>query len=142
MEYDMLLEQLKISGCRITPQRKTLIQILVDHPDQLLSPEQLTNLCQTVDKDLNATTVYRNLELLIKNDLVYTEALDKTTKGYKIKCHTGHHHHMICISCRKMFPIDYCPMCDDLLSKAKDIDFKVTEHQLTLYGYCKDCTNE
>lgn len=139
MEYEIIIEQLKACGCRITPQRKTLLQVLVDHPDHLLSPEQLTDLCKIVDVDLNATTVYRNLELLCQNDLLYIENLDNGTKGYKLKCKTGHHHHMICIACKKMFPVDYCPMGADLMKKADEISFKVTDHQLTLYGYCKDC---
>jgi Fur family ferric uptake transcriptional regulator len=54
----------------------------------------------------------------------------------------GHRHHLICTNCRKMIPIDTCP----LKSLEKDVgektNFDITGHRLEIYGVCPECKKD
>ena len=50
-----------------------------------------------------------------------------------------HHHHLICLSCSKVFSFD-----GDLLETLEEFiqetdGFQVVDHEVKLYGYCKEC---
>ena len=52
---------------------------------------------------------------------------------------THHHHHLVCLHCQTVFAFE-----DDMLeSLEKKIEesmgFHVSDHEVKLYGYCKDC---
>lgn len=139
MTYDALLAELSKKKCRITLQRKLFLQILVDHQSVLLTAEELLKLSQQITPDINATTVYRNLELLDSLNLLFSTHKDKTTTAYKLICSDHHHHHLICIKCGKMAAIHYCPISPELSALVKNEAFVLTDHNLELYGICKDC---
>jgi len=139
MTLDMLLNQLNIAKCRITPQRRTIIEVLLSHESTLLSADNLLKLCQQKNPDINTTTVYRNLELFDALNLMYTMNIDRNTMGYKLLCSNHHHHHMICLICGKMEAIEYCPISPDLINQATTQGFNITNHNLELYGYCHNC---
>lgn len=149
MNTHYILNILKAHSCRITPQRHTILNVLIEHNSRLLSPEQITQYCQLTPKqlssttqknpDINMTTVYRNLELLLKYEVVISQQIDKSTTGYKLKCHDRHHHHLTCITCGKMIPFDYCPMDSELTNLASINDFTIVDHRLELTGYCSQC---
>lgn len=143
MTYEYLVEQIKKSRGRMTPQRELILHHLVDHQQELLTVDDLLHLCQKDNKQINMTTIYRNLEFLEKNNLIYKLNIDHTTSGFKLPCNaTDHHHHMICRSCGRMVVLDYCPMSPELLEKARNSGFTITDHNLDLYGLCESCVVE
>lgn len=139
MDTNYIISLLKTKGCRITPQRKIIITILVKHQYELLTADQLLILCQIINPDINSTTIYRNLELLDSMKLVYKLTNQHAITTYKIICHTNHHHHIICLNCGKMLPIDYCPINPELEALIAEHDFTLIDHNLEFYGYCKKC---
>jgi Fur family ferric uptake transcriptional regulator len=48
-----------------------------------------------------------------------------------------HHHHFQCQQCQKVFDVHACP---GDLSRLAPPGFTVKDHDLTLYGDCKDCS--
>lgn len=139
MTYDTILIELSKKGCRITPQRKIFLNILLDNQSTLLSAEELLKLSQQDSPDINATTVYRNLDLLNSLGLLFSTHIDKSTTAYKLICSNHHHHHLICIRCGKLEAIDFCPISLELSTMIKNKSFTLTDHNLELYGICKDC---
>ena len=47
-----------------------------------------------------------------------------------------HHHHFQCTQCQRVFDVHACP---GDLSRLAPQGFTVEDHDLTLYGRCKDC---
>lgn len=139
MHLDELLQRLKEKGCRMTPQRSTIIHILNKHQHELVSVELLLNEAKVENPNINATTIYRNLELLDELNLVFTQNSKDGSKLYKLVCHTVHHHHIICTKCGKILPIDYCPIAPQLEELLAEQGFTLEEHQLELYGICRQC---
>lgn len=139
MRLEFLVNTLKKNGCRMTPQRKVILETLVEQQDKMQTVEDLLTYCQEKNPEINTTTVYRNLELLDQYNFLYKMNLDRHTTGYKLICVDHHHHHIICKSCGHMEAIDYCPISPELIKMTDDKGFLVTEHSLELFGFCKKC---
>ncbi len=139
MDHQDLLDRLKKHGCRMTPQRTIIIDLLIKHQHSLISIDTLLANAKALNPAINATTIYRNIDLLSEMDLLYSRNTDDGSKLYKLICHTAHHHHIICSHCGKMLPIDYCPIVPQLESLVKDSGFILEAHNLELIGLCPDC---
>ncbi|MBQ8993802.1 MAG: transcriptional repressor [Turicibacter sp.] len=130
------------SGSKLTNQRKQILKIIVNNSDEHFSAETLYDLVRQVDSSVGIATVYRTLELFeklkivrnvkIKNDGVnYYDVIDLDEQNH-------FHHHLICTVCNQIIEI-----ADELENYEAFINekygFKVTDHDLTLYGVCQSC---
>jgi len=50
-----------------------------------------------------------------------------------------HRHYLICLGCKKIMPIDHCPLGDYEKSLAKKTNYLISGHRLDIYGYCPEC---
>ncbi|MBE0700472.1 MAG: transcriptional repressor [Acholeplasmataceae bacterium] len=118
---------------RMTSQRKQILGVL-KKSHQPRSAEMILN--QLPKKTMNLSTIYRTLDLFFDHGLI-SKSFMKHTTFYHIN-EKDHHHYMICTSCQKMYEID-CHL--DLVANqvAKQNDFKITHHDMTIYGHCKSC---
>lgn len=133
---EMMIEAMREKGWRITEQRKCLAQ-LFSKKDSYLSPMDVYEAMSKKFTGISYDTIYRNLRQL--HDLGVLEQYH-FSEGVKFKgCHlTSHHHHAICMSCKKSFPIDFCP-----IENAPNLpsSFKIVTHNFEIYGQCQDCTS-
>ncbi|MDF2646597.1 MAG: Fur family transcriptional regulator [Paenibacillus sp.] len=122
-------------GLRITDQRRTLARIIVTD-DSYLSPKDVYEQMRSEYPSLSFDTVYRNLRLL--SEMGALEQFYFMDGGLKFKrcCLTRHHHHLICTSCEKTVPFDYCPM-----NQPFDLpnNFHIISHRFEIYGVCEEC---
>ena len=139
MNYETIIQILKKNQCRLTPQRKVILKVLLSFQDSLVTIDDLLNLCQEKNPDINITTIYRNIELLDSFNLIYKKNINKNTTAYKIICSEHHHHHLTCLNCGKIVTIDYCPITPSLIELVESKDFTFTEHNLELFGYSSKC---
>jgi Fur family ferric uptake transcriptional regulator len=130
--------RLKSRGYRVTPQRKAVYEVLSENEGKPLNPEDIHKLAAVKHHGLGLTTVYRTLELLCQLELAVPVHLHGESSYYEVN--TGkHHHHMVCLSCGCVEILDAC-MIDEIMELVRDdSDFLVTEHCMSLFGYCKDC---
>lgn len=119
---------------RLTQQRRNIIELFQQNPQKLYNAEMIFAALQA--SSLNLSTVYRNLEVLLANDIIDKIYLD-SMHYYYLK-DEQHHHFMICTKCHQYFPID-CLIHDLLPEISHHTQFKVTGHDLTLYGICPNC---
>lgn len=118
---------------RLTPQRKDILNIL-NKANEPLSAEMIFERL-TLD-NINLSTVYRSLDLFFEKGLISKSFINPST--YYYINHKDHHHYMICIHCQKMYEID-CHLHNLTDDIAKKHDFKITHHDMTVYGYCRAC---
>lgn len=137
---DNLIGQLKKKGFRFTKIRKALLELLVKSHKPLSSPEIL----RTFSKKgitVNKTTIYRELTTLKDNNIVSEIQLGDNTKRYEV-AHSPHHHHLICLACKK---IEDLIMEKDLDREEEKINqskgFRVVTHSLEFFGLCGVCDN-
>ncbi|MGY0373867.1 Fur family transcriptional regulator [Clostridium sp. JNZ J1-5] len=141
INIDKFEESLKDKGYKLTKQRKSIIEVLMESRGQFLSVEDIYLKCKEKYPKTNLSTVYRNLEILEFINLVHRTSINGSSSSYEIICNDCHHHHVICKNCGKTETIDFCPL-QDIESKINEDGFVVTDHKLELYGYCKSCTKK
>jgi Fur family ferric uptake transcriptional regulator len=129
---------LEINKLKYSRQRESVIDLLSEL-EQPVSVETCYDLLKEKGESMNLSTVYRTVDTLHQHhiiDKVYN-SITNTTMVQIIKNH--HQHYIICVSCHKMIPIDFCPMEQILENVENKYHFKVTAHQLEISGYCKEC---
>lgn len=119
---------------RSTRQRSAIKEALQAAGRPLLAQEVFELAGHTVP-NLGIATVYRNLKAMIEDGSLRQVVLPGENPRFEMGNH-GHHHHFQCKQCQKVFDIHSCP--SDLAMLAPK-GFKVEDHDLTLYGRCKDC---
>jgi Fur family ferric uptake transcriptional regulator len=138
VEPKEILKKLRGSGFRITPARKSIIDILSVKHDTV-SLTELKKCLETRNVRADRTTIYREILFLKKQGTICEIPIGGGKKGYKI-CENGHHHHLICIQCNK---IEEIVLKNALVPQEKEIarqrGFKVLDHLLEFYGLCGDC---
>ncbi|MDR1193214.1 MAG: transcriptional repressor [Peptococcaceae bacterium] len=124
-------------GIKKTKQRQAVLTALEGSGN----PISAAAICAQTEKAGAAvwlSTVYRVLEFFVRKGVVTKVAvLNSDMALYEIN-RFQHKHYAVCVRCRKIIPMDNCPM-EKFVPKLADDGFQVTGHNLELYGYCGDC---
>ena len=136
-----LRKKLSERGYKMTPQRKEILQIFVEHPEHL-SAEDVYGFLQKKESEIGLATVYRALDLLSKLGILVQVDFGDGCARYELNTtdpNVHHHHHLICIKCKKVIEFE-----EDLLEKleatiSKKSGFKILNHEVKFLGYCKEC---
>ena len=131
-------------GYKMTPQRKEILQIFVEHPEHL-SAEDVYSLLREKESEIGLATVYRALDLLSKLGILVQIDFGDGCARYELNTadpNVHHHHHLICLNCKKVIEFD-----EDLLDELEEVisrksGFKILNHEVKFFGYCKDCQTE
>ena len=129
-------ERLRGSGYRLTPQRELILAAVqrLGHatPDQVLAEVRQQS------EAVNASTVYRTLEVLEELGLVRHAHLSDRAPTYH-SVGGDEHFHLVCRNCRKV--ISVAPdVLDPLLAQLEaDHRFAADVGHLTIFGRCEEC---
>ncbi|GAB4220006.1 MAG: hypothetical protein Fur009_8570 [Candidatus Microgenomates bacterium] len=90
----------------------------------------------------NRSTVFRNLNFLLKENFLIKVNLGDGKIRYELK-NINHHHHIVCQKCKKIINF-YDKELDSLILKlekklSKKNKIQITSHQIEFFGYCQDC---
>jgi Fur family transcriptional regulator, ferric uptake regulator len=115
-------------------------QRVLDHLKQAKSPVAAQELYLALRGEGNGVglaTVYRSLDLLKREGLVQARLLPSGESVYSMMQHDRHH--LTCVQCGKILPIDACPVhhLEEKLSVSHQ--FKIHYHVLEFFGLCSDC---
>jgi Fe2+/Zn2+ uptake regulation proteins len=138
---DKIEYALKEKGYKLTKQRKSILEVLVENSGKFLSVEEIYLRSKNKYEKTNLSTVYRNMEVLEAIDIVHKTSINGSSSSYEFTCSDHHHHHVICKNCGKTETIDFCPL-KEFASKVNNSGFTVTDHKLELYGYCNNCSKK
>lgn len=130
------LEQLKMNGVRITPQRHAILSYLMDtmgHP----TADEIYRALEPRFPNMSVATVYNNLKMFIEAGLV--RELTYGDSSSRFDADVSNHYHIICEKCGKIEDFTY-PSLDEVERKGEEVTgFEVHGHRLELHGVCKDC---
>jgi Fur family zinc uptake transcriptional regulator len=130
-----MLDTMARNGWRVTEQRRTLAQIFADY-EGYLSPKDVYNQMSVCYPGMSLDTVYRNLRILSEMGVLEHFYFMEGGLKFKGSCTAHHHHHLICVSCEKTLPFDYCPMDQ---GPSLPGNYKVLRHRFEVYGICEEC---
>lgn len=137
-------QMLREKGLKVTNQRLVVLQVLAEHRDRHMTAEEIYDLVRIDFPEIGIATVYRTVQLLLEMQLVDRIELNDGCVRYEM----GHqfaegakhyHHHLICRECGRIIPFDD-DLLDDLERHIEEtLGFRVLDHELKVYGECKDC---
>lgn len=120
---------------RQTKQRQ-VIETVLKHADRPVLPKELLAKAQESLPQLGIATVFRNLKKMVGEGGVKVVCLPGDSPRYE-RADLAHHHHFKCRDCDSVFEVNGCPgELDKLLPEG----FQLTDHELTLFGRCADCS--
>ena len=123
---------------RATKQRIQLLQFL----SQNRKPLSLTEIHTHGNLDMDESTIFRNLETFVLNQLVSKYLIDSGTTHYEYTPDGSGHHHVICTNCHRIEELPVCPIKDISSITSQVSSFtQISSHQLCFYGTCTSCAN-
>ena len=146
MKYDreQFKRILKENGLKVTRQRLVVLEAISSCPEEHLSADEIFALVKVDCPEIGLATVYRTIQLLSELQLIDRINFDDGYVRYEMgsafdREQKHHHHHLICSNCGKVISFQ-----DDLLEEleekiARTTGFEVVDHEVKLYGHCKDC---
>jgi Fur family transcriptional regulator, ferric uptake regulator len=134
-EFPYTLKRLNL---KITPKRVAILEILMKEPFYL-SPEQIWKKMKKRFIKIGLPTVYRNLEELSERKVISKVTHPDRQLYYYLCQNQSHHHHFICLSCRRVEDINLCGARDAEREVERKIGGKVLSHIMQVNGLCKKC---
>lgn len=122
---------------RKTRQRSSILDVFHDSPGPL-SPQEILVKAQRKLPSLGIATVYRNIKSFVEQGALRVVLLPGQPDRYEM-AGKKHHHHFFCRVCERAFEMSGCP---GSLDKLAPPGFKTEEHEIYLYGLCKDCVRK
>lgn len=116
---------------KMTEPRKLILNLF----NESKQPMSAETIYEKLDRKVFLSTIYRNIELFLNNQIISRLFIDNISYYYINK--TDHKHFMICLTCHDMFEIPCSHLDEKLIGTHKN--FKVITHELNVYGYCEKC---
>ncbi len=128
-------------GMRLTPQRRTILQVL-DDSDIHLDAEALYHQAKERDPRISLATVYRTLAVLKEIGLVQQRHLSHEDQRGYYEIADPQHYHFTCLSCGQVIEFDTPLITQIQRELADDLGVQVIRARLHLEGYCAACLSE
>ncbi|MFZ2256837.1 MAG: Fur family transcriptional regulator [Clostridiaceae bacterium] len=138
---DKIKTRLRDGGLKLTPQRLTILDVIIRAEGSHLTIEELYEMVKVVKPETGVATVYRTI--LLFEELGIVKKLDLNDGIYRYELNHEEevhgHHHLVCSACGKVEEVK-----DDLLDSVeqvieKEYKFRIKDHSLKFYGLCRDC---
>lgn len=134
-----LISILKAKNLRLTPTRKGLIQFILDNKDRKISLQEITRFLDKTVAGVNRSSIYRNLELLKKLDLIQELNLPHKGKCFQYIFDKEVHHYFICKSCGKASKGNK-ELFQRIEQALNDVHgFSKANLSMVFYGICEKC---
>ena len=135
---DDLADRLRQQGLRLTPQRQLILRAVEEL--RHATPDEVLAHVRTQVSSVNASTVYRTLEVLEELGLVrHTHLSDRAPTYHSTVEHE--HVHVVCRRCRAVTSYDPALVTPVIEQLAAD-GFTVDVGHLAIFGVCAACAGD
>jgi len=133
------LEQLKMDGVRMTPQRQAILSYLMNsmsHP----TADEIYKALSPSFPSMSVATIYNNLRLFVEAGLV--RELTYGDDSSRFDADLSDHYHAICKQCGQIVDFSHPPLLDVERTASKMTGFLVEGHRMEIYGVCASCNTK
>ena len=135
---DTLKKVLKKEGLRYTLQRQAIWDEL-SASDEHRDAEEIYLALYNSGLKVSHATVYRTIDVLVKNNLVRKLDLGDGRARYENKMDTAHHDHLICVQCGKIEEF-----MDNVIENRQEVivenfGYRLIRHIHQLFVICDEC---
>ena len=132
-------ERLAAAGYRRGGARRAVIRLLGEQRCAL-SAVEIGAALERDDRAVSRASVYRILEELEQAELVMRIEVGQGVVRYEpIRHGRGHHHHMVCDRCGRLYPFVDERLERELRRVSEHVALEVAEHEVILRGACERC---
>ncbi len=130
--------ELREVGLKVTLPRAKILKILENADPHHLTAEDVYQVLISQGEDVGLATIYRVLTQFEAAGLVKRHHFSEEQAVFELE-HGEHHDHLVCVSCGSV-----AEFVDAVIEKrqseiAQAYEFKMTDHNLTIYGLCNRC---
>ena len=122
---------------RSTPQRRAVADAIAA-TEGAFTAADIYERARSVEPRLGLATVYRTIDLLRRAGSV--RPLSGQGRPAYVRCHPGHHHHLVCSECGAVIEIRECDLRSLERRLTRSYDFRIEEHAITFRGRCARCS--
>ena len=138
---DILKKALKKEGLRYTHQRQAIWDEL-SASDEHRDAEEIYLALYNSGLKVSRATVYRTIDVLVKNNLVRKLDLGDGRARYENKMDTAHHDHLICVQCGKIEEF-----MDNVIENRQEVivenfGYRLIRHIHQLFVICDECNSK
>jgi Fur family transcriptional regulator, ferric uptake regulator len=119
---------------RTTPQRAAVLERLRAASE----PMSAQAIKAELGRSVGLATVYRTLQQLVDAGQVDVFRRDSGEAVYRL-CRPIHHHHLLCVRCKRVEEIDACEVEPWARAVAERRGFEISGHQADIFGTCAEC---
>lgn len=141
-EINKLKVNLKEKGYKLTPQRRSIVDMIINNEGKHLTVEEIYDLVKDECPEIGLATVYRTVQLMEEIGIVSKLNLNDGCNRYEIihEYENHQHHHLVCTNCERVIEVE-----DDLLEVLEHkieekYNFKIKNHSVKFYGICSNCS--
>ena len=128
--------KMMVTKPKINKRQEQLLEELKKCEDEL-SGQELHRQLIIDGKSMGLTTVYRNLQVLIKHGLIRSRHLPTGEVLYTPVDRDIHH--LTCVQCGETSKMEGCPVKDIHSPKKNPKKFQFLFHTLEYFGLCQNC---
>lgn len=132
-------QTLKSLNLKATPKRLAILALLGEEMTYV-SPDELWQRLKGEFGRIGLPTVYRNLEELAAAGVISKVIHPNRQLYYHFCPNRSHHHHFVCLNCRKVEDLDICGLEGMEREIGERIGGKVLSHLVQVNGLCRDCS--
>jgi Fur family ferric uptake transcriptional regulator len=139
--HELVKERLDAREIRYTSGRRSVVASI-----QMASgPRTAAELARSPRMDVPASSMYRTLSMLAESDVLKKHHGPDGVGRYELaEWLTGHHHHLVCVSCGAIEDIEVPRHAESELKAIVDslgegAGFRVLDHVLEIEGVCQTC---
>lgn len=125
---------------RVTRQRTAISSALSDL-DEFRSTQQIHELLRQRGDKVGLATVYRALQGMADAGEIDLLRTDDGEALYR-RCSSGHHHHLVCRSCRRTVEVEGPAVERWTDAIAQEHGFADVSHTLEVFGVCAACSQQ
>ena len=113
-------------------------QALLAEPHEHLSAEDIVERVRERMPNVNTSTVYRTLEILVHDGLLLRTDLGGDRAYYELVSE-HRHHHVICEQCGKVTHLHEEALGDLAARIEQDSGYRLGEREISFFGTCRSC---
>ncbi|MBI2912026.1 MAG: transcriptional repressor [Chloroflexi bacterium] len=132
-----MLTRLAKDGHRLTPPRQAIIDLVAARTDHF-SAQEIWDDVRERGVVVGRATVFRTLDLLAELGLLNRVHIGDGCHRYTV-CETSHHHHLMCVVCGRVIPLETPNIEAQINQAAERAGFDLMTHHVELLGRCREC---
>lgn len=127
-----------MSTNRRETKQRVAVSTALDQVNEFLSAQQLHTILREGGDGVGLATVYRTLQQLADDGEVDVVKNTENESMYR-RCSRGHHHHLLCRSCRRTVEVE-SPSIEKWAQKVAAANgFAEVDHVVEITGICAEC---